>query len=163
MKDESLEADLGEAVATGEARTKAGELLASSPVGFLALTDDHGPYVVPISFSYDGEDIYFHGGEGKKSRALAVESRVCLAVTSEPQLVKGDNACADNFRSASVLAFGHVVPLESAFEKDAALRTIVAKYHPEAAADQFKPEKVAGTTVYRMEIRALTYRELPGN
>lgn len=127
MRDEALEASLGDAVATGEARGKAGGLLTSSPTGFLSLTDDDGPYVVPISYAYDGEDIYFHGGEGKKSRALEVEVRVCLAVTS------------------------------------AALRTIVAKYHPEAAADPLRPEKVAGTTVYRMEIRALTYRELPGD
>lgn len=163
MRDEALEATLGDAVATGENRKKAGELLASSPVGFLALTDEHGPYVVPISFAYDGEDIYFHGGEGKKSRALEAEERVCLSVTSEPELVKGDTPCADNFRCGSALVFGRAAPLESTFEKDAALRTIVAKYHPEAVAETLKPEKVGGTIVYRMEIRALTYRELPGD
>ncbi|MHB0979486.1 MAG: pyridoxamine 5'-phosphate oxidase family protein [Thermoleophilia bacterium] len=163
MRDKALEAALGDAVATGEARVKAGELLASSRVGFLSVTDDDGPYVVPISFAYDGEDIYFHGGEGKKSRALEVEARVCMAVTSAPELVKGDDPCSDNFRCGSALAFGRAVRLESTLEKDAALRTIVAKYHPEAAADPLRPEKVAGTTVYRMEIRALTYRELPGD
>lgn len=162
MRDKALEAALGDAVATGEARGKAGELLASSPMGFLSLTDDNGPYVVPISYAYDGEDIYFHGGEGKKSRALEVEARVCLAVTSAPELVKGDDPCSDNFKCGSVLAFGRAVRLESTLEKDAALRAIVAKYHPEAAADPLRPEKVAGTIVYRMEIRALTYRELPG-
>lgn len=163
MRDEALEAQLGDAVATGEARRKAGELLASSTIGFLSLSDDDGPYVVPISYAYDGEDVYFHGGEGKKARALESEPRVCLAVTGEPVLVKGDNACSDNFRCESVLAFGRVKRLESPLEKDAGLRTIVAKYHAEAAADPLRPEKVAGTLVYRMEIRALTYREMPGD
>lgn len=163
MRDEALEATLGEAVAKGEERRKAGELLASAPLAFLALADEHGPYTVPISFAYDGEDIYFHGGEGKKSRALEAEPRVCLGVTSEPELVKGDNACAHNFRCASALVFGRVISLESEVEKDAALRTLVAKYDPAAAADPLAPGKVAGTTVYRMEIRALTYRELPGD
>lgn len=163
MKDEALEDALGDAVATGEARRKAGELLATTHTGFLALVDEEGPYVVPISFAYDGEDVYFHGGEGKKSRALEGEPRVCLAVTSDPKLVKGDDPCSDNFRCDSVLVFGRAVRLESAAEKDAALRTVVAKYHPEAAAGPLTPTKVAGTTVYRMEIRAVTHRELPGD
>lgn len=163
MRDEALEGVLGDAVATAEARRKAGELLAAAQTGFLALADEEGPYVVPISFAYDGEDIYFHGGEGKKSRALETEPRVCLAVTSNPELVKGDDPCSDNFRCDSVLVFGRVAGLESAPEKDAALRTIVAKYHPEEAAATLAPRRVAGTTVYRMEVRAVTYRELPGD
>ncbi len=163
MRDEALEETLGDAVATGEARRKAGELLAETHMGFLAVADDAGPYVVPISFAYDGEDIYFHGGEGKRSRALEGEPRVCLAVTSDPKLVKGDDPCSDNFRCHSALVFGRAFRLESEAEKDAALRTVVAKYHPEAAGEPLTPSKVAGTTVYRMEIRAITYRELPGD
>ncbi|MBU2601411.1 MAG: pyridoxamine 5'-phosphate oxidase family protein [Actinobacteria bacterium] len=163
MIDETLEGSLGDAVATGEARRKAGELLAAAHTGFLALADEEGPYVVPISFAYDGENIYFHGGEGKKSRALEAESRVCLAVTSDAELVKDDDPCSDNFRCDSTLVFGRVVRLESMIEKDAALRTVIAKYHQEAAADPLAPSRVAGTTVYRMEIRAITYRKLPGD
>lgn len=163
MRDEALEATLGDAVATGEERRKAGELLASAPMAFLALVDEHGPYAVPISFAYDGEDIYFHGGDGKKARALETEPRVCLGVTSDPVLVKGVNPCKHNFRCDSALVFGRVTRLDSPADKDAALRTLAAKYDPATAAEPLPEATVTRTTVYRMEIRALTYRELPGD
>jgi hypothetical protein len=162
MGDEALEGRLGPEVATGETRTKAGSLLASSQVGFLAMSDEDGPYCVPISFAYDGEDIYFHGGKGKKSGALDAEPRVCLVVTSDPEMITGATACNVNFKAASVLAYGTVTRLTSAFEKDAALRTLIAKYYPEQAASPLEPKQVERTHVYRMTLRAVTYRELPG-
>ncbi|MHB9150185.1 MAG: pyridoxamine 5'-phosphate oxidase family protein [Thermoleophilia bacterium] len=163
MTDERLEARLGEQVAVGERRAKAGELLASQDVGFLAVVDEDGPYTVPISFAYDGENIFFHGGVGKTSLALEADPRACLAVMKGSDLIKGDTPCGDNVRSRTALVFGLVRLLDSPFEKDAALRTIIAKYDPDAVAAAFRPEKVAGTRVYSMEIRAVTYRELPGD
>jgi hypothetical protein len=163
VTDNALEARLGEQVAVGEARVKAGELLASQDVGFLAVADEDGPYTIPISFAYDGEDVFFHGGEGKTSRALDADPRACLAVMGGSELIKGDTPCGDNVRSRTALVFGLVGLLDSTFEKDAALRTIIAKYHSDAVAAALEPETVARTLVYRMKVRAITYRELPGN
>lgn len=162
MDDLGFVEGLGGAVATGEARVKAGELLASSRVGFLAVTDVDGPYCVPISFAYDGADIYFHGGQGKKASALDADPRACLLVMGDADLIKGATACDDNFKAHTALVFGAVTRLESAFEKDAALRTIIAKYHPEEVASRLDSARVERTTVYRMKLRAVTYRELPG-
>jgi len=163
VTDKALEARLGEQVAVGAARVKAGELLVSQDVGFLAVSDEDGPYTIPISFAYDGEDVFFHGGEGKMSRALDADPRACLAVMGDSALIKGDTPCGDNVSSRSALVFGLVSPLDSAFEKDAALRTIIAKYHSDSAANTLEPATIARTLVYRMEIRTITYREFPGD
>jgi len=160
--DEELQARLDEQAAAGESRAKALELLASQDVGFLAVGDNDGPYVVPVSFVYDGEDIYLHGGEGKKSRALETDPRACLAVMSGSDLIKGDTPCGDNVDSRTALVFGAVTRLDSPLQKDAALRAVIAKYHPEAVTDPLDPRTIARTLVYRMEIRAVSYRELPG-
>jgi nitroimidazol reductase NimA-like FMN-containing flavoprotein (pyridoxamine 5'-phosphate oxidase superfamily) len=163
MGEETTTGDPAVETAIGEARVKAGELLASAQVGFLSLASEEGPYCVPISFAYDGEDIYFHGGEGKKSRALEADPRACLTVTSDAKMTKGATACKVNFQAASVVAYGTVTCLVSAFEKDAGLRTLIAKYYPEQVASPLEPKQVERTTVYRMTLRAVTYRELPGD
>lgn len=164
MRDVELEERLGAAVTTDPATmAKAGEVLATAQVGYLAMTDEDGPYVVPVSFAYDGEKIHFHGGEGKKAAALAREPRVCLAATTTPRAVKGDKPCAYNFEYRSVLAFGRVRLLDKEGERDAALRAIIAKYHPESVTDPLDPEVFSRTTVYTMEIRALTYKQNPGS
>jgi nitroimidazol reductase NimA-like FMN-containing flavoprotein (pyridoxamine 5'-phosphate oxidase superfamily) len=46
-------------------------VLSTAPVAYVGMTDQDGPYVVPVSFTYTGEEILFHGGPGKKSLALA--------------------------------------------------------------------------------------------
>ncbi len=162
MRDADLEARLGEEVVSDpETARKAGDVLSEALVGHLAMTDADGPYVVPISFAYDGEEIHFHGGEGKKAAALEREPRICLSATTQPRPMKGGNACAFNFDYRSVLAYGTARLLAGPAERDAALRAIIAKYHPETVTAPLDQGMLEKTKVYSLAIRALTYRQHP--
>lgn len=162
MPDQDLTTRLGETVVMGEEAEKAArQVLDDAQVGFLGLHDADGPYVLPVSFAYDEGVVHLHGGPGKKAAALASDTRACLAVGDDPQLILADDPCSDNFRYRTVLIYGNVREVTDAATKERGLRAIIAKYHPEKAAAPLRPETLAKTLVYRMEIRAMTYRQYP--
>jgi len=117
--------------------------------------------VLPVSFAYAGDAVHLHGGPGKKSLALADDARVCLTVCSPPELITADDPCSDNFRYRSVLVYGVVTLVQDDAGREAGLRAIVTKYHPERADAPLRPATLAKTLVYRMDVRALTYRQYP--
>ena len=55
-------------------------LLAERKEGRLGCVADGGPYVVPISYVLDGDNIYSHSLPGRKISAMRENPRVCLQV-----------------------------------------------------------------------------------
>lgn len=124
MPEEELAARLGKAlVVEGTAAGLAArELLDQAHVGFLGTHDADGPYVVPVSFAYDGGEVV-QPARGPRQEGGCARGR-------PPRLPHG-------------------------------LRAIIAKYHPERVDAPLPRKTVAKTVVYRMEIRALTFRRHP--
>jgi uncharacterized protein len=147
-------------------------VLREAPVAFLGLVDD-GPYVVPINFAYEdpndrggGESpahgrIVFHSGAGRKSNALAKDPRACLIVTVGIALERGSTPCEDGFTYRSALVQGRALLLETREDREAALRTIVAKYDPDAALLPFDEDDFERTLVYAVAIETISYKERP--
>ena len=48
--------------------------------GHLGCTRDGNPYVVPMHYGYDGQDLYFLTTEGTKTEIIAANSKVCFQV-----------------------------------------------------------------------------------
>ena len=55
-------------------------LLSSQSIGRLACTDGEQPYIVPISFTYDGIYIYGQTNMGKKLKIIRKNPDVCFEV-----------------------------------------------------------------------------------
>ncbi|MFI5129133.1 MAG: pyridoxamine 5'-phosphate oxidase family protein [Chitinophagales bacterium] len=53
-------------------------LLSSQVVGRLACTDGKQPYIVPVTFCYDGKYIYGQTNEGTKLELLRKNANVCF-------------------------------------------------------------------------------------
>jgi nitroimidazol reductase NimA-like FMN-containing flavoprotein (pyridoxamine 5'-phosphate oxidase superfamily) len=150
----------------------AAAVLREAPVAFLGLVDD-GPYVVPMNFAYEDPSdrgggqgpgrgrIVFHSGAGRKSDALAKDPRVCLVVTVDTTLERGSSPCDDGFAYTSALVQGRAMLLETREDREAALRTIVAKYDPAAALLPFDEDDFERTLVYAIAIETLSYKERP--
>ena len=65
----------------GKLRTAAiEELLQRGIIGHLGCQDNGTPYVVPISYAYDGQYIYCHSSEGTKIRMMRKNPAVCFQV-----------------------------------------------------------------------------------
>ena len=56
------------------------DLLRRVGYGHLACSREDQPYVVPIYFAYDGEEIFIYTTEGRKSAAMDSNPKVCLQV-----------------------------------------------------------------------------------
>ena len=148
-------------------RANVKDILRRTPVGHLAMVTD-GPYVVPINFAYDDSDgsagwgrILFHTGEGRKSRALAEEPRICLSLLGEASFDRGGAPCDDGFAYRSALVEGRVTLLTETTMREQALRLIVAKYDPEAADKAFDDDVLERTLVYSVAILTISYKERP--
>ena len=123
---------------SGRENIEARDVLESARIAYLSMADG-GPYVIPICFAYESPEgsegwgrIVFHTGEGRKTRALAIDPRVCLAVVVDAAFDQGPAPCADAFAYRSVLVEGSAVRLENRAEREQALRLIVGKYDPHA-------------------------------
>jgi nitroimidazol reductase NimA-like FMN-containing flavoprotein (pyridoxamine 5'-phosphate oxidase superfamily) len=148
-------------------RTQVTDILHWTATGFLAVADE-SPYVVPVNFAYDASagpngwgDILIHSGEGRKSRALAKDARVCLAVLGESSFERGEGPCDDGFAYASVLVEGKAELLTGMPEREQALRMIVAKYDPEAVDSPFDEQVLDQTLVYSVTIEAVSFKQRP--
>jgi nitroimidazol reductase NimA-like FMN-containing flavoprotein (pyridoxamine 5'-phosphate oxidase superfamily) len=163
--------------------TNAELVLRRASVAYLALVENGSggvPYVVPINFAYDGgapatsgpaaalgaadrptARLFFHSGAGRKTRALAENPRVCLAVTADVSFVAGPSPCEEGFAYKSVLVWGRAVRLESREEREQALRLIVAKYDPKAADQAFDEHDFEQTLVYAVTIDDLSFKQRP--
>ena len=80
-------------------REEIDDVLANAGYGFLGLARENRPYVLPMSFGYDGDDLYFQMNSlGRKFEYIDGETAACLAVLSMDQetgisksiLIEGD-------------------------------------------------------------------------
>jgi nitroimidazol reductase NimA-like FMN-containing flavoprotein (pyridoxamine 5'-phosphate oxidase superfamily) len=127
------------------------------------MVDEAGrPYAVPVSFAVLSDRLCFHGGQGRKSAALAAHPEACLVAVTPPDFLRGGGPCADNFRYRSVLVEGRVDLLTDPEERVAALRAIVAKYDPAAAEEEFAPATLERTRVYALSMERLSTKEHEG-
>jgi nitroimidazol reductase NimA-like FMN-containing flavoprotein (pyridoxamine 5'-phosphate oxidase superfamily) len=144
--------------------SEARDVLGYAQIAYLSVTDG-GPYVVPVCFAYDAPQgsegwgrVVFHSGEGRKSRALAVDPRVCLAVVADVAFDQGPEPCADAFIYRSVLAEGSAVRLDDRAEREQALRLIVSKYDPQARDRPFAETELRMTLVYEVALQSVSYK-----
>ena len=60
--------------------TQIQNILSSQAVGRLACTDGKKPYIVPVTYTYDGKYIYGQTNEGTKLKMLRKNPNVCFEV-----------------------------------------------------------------------------------
>jgi uncharacterized protein len=106
------------------------QVLAQAQVCRLALCQDNQPYMVPVSFGYDGSRLYFHTApEGMKIDFIAANDRVCFEVEHEVKLrPHASNPCQWTFSFFSVIGFGRVREVTGPASKIKALNQIMRHY-----------------------------------
>lgn len=62
-------------------------LLLSQVMGRMACSDEHQPYIVPLTYTYDGEYIYGQISEGTKLTILRKNPRICFEVDMMKDMV----------------------------------------------------------------------------
>jgi nitroimidazol reductase NimA-like FMN-containing flavoprotein (pyridoxamine 5'-phosphate oxidase superfamily) len=85
--------------------------------GHLGCTRDDHPYVVPMHYAYDGQDIYFFTTEGTKTEFIAANHEVCFQVEEITD--------ASNWRS--VMVIGEAERLTKPDEMEQAMQLITER------------------------------------
>jgi uncharacterized protein len=125
----------------------------------LGLAKDDVPYVLPVSFGYDGKAIYFHTAkEGKKIDFMTVNDRVCCEFEHGVDLIRNDiNPCKWTFSFQSVIGYGTVAELTEHVEKRNGLNQIMKHYSGREWA--FSAEDLERIRVWRIEVESLTGKQ----
>ena len=121
----------------------------------IGLADSGEPYVVPLSFGYEGGSVYIHSArEGKKIEILAKNPRCCFEADICDRLVKGDKPCSWGMRYRSVIGYGRAAILTDPEEKRHGLTIIMQHYG--GGAHDFSDRDLGSVTVIRIMLDALT-------
>jgi nitroimidazol reductase NimA-like FMN-containing flavoprotein (pyridoxamine 5'-phosphate oxidase superfamily) len=101
-------------------REECRKMLAETGFGRLACAKDNQPYVVPIYFVLEGDNIYLFSTEGQKIEWMRANPKVCLEVDS----VKGQF----NWKSVVVMGRYQELEEEGSAERASARRLLQQRY-----------------------------------
>lgn len=145
-----------------KSRAEVDAIIAGSDVCRLALAMDNAPYLVPLSFGYDGEAIYLHTArKGKKIDYFEANSRVCFEFERNVRFVhEGGDACEATFSFESVIGYGTIGELTDAGQKGHALSQITSQYAgPQTV---FDSNEMAKVRVWKISIESVEGKRSPG-
>jgi len=119
----------------------------------LGMVSEGEPYVVPISFGYDGEAVYLHcAREGRKVAPLLAGQRICLEWDAPGELVRGEQACSFSQRYRSVIAWGTPEVLRDPQEQARALDLLLEHYAGEPPAEGWQYPSAVLDSLYLVRI-----------
>jgi nitroimidazol reductase NimA-like FMN-containing flavoprotein (pyridoxamine 5'-phosphate oxidase superfamily) len=128
----------------------------------LGMIDGQRPYVVPLNFAREGDELWLHSfSEGRKLDCLRRRPSVCVEVERLIQITSGPAACG-NWTShyESVIGFGTATVLSDDEHKLHAMQAIMGKYSGKQDWE-FSPETLAKIVVVRVSLDSLTGKRSP--
>jgi nitroimidazol reductase NimA-like FMN-containing flavoprotein (pyridoxamine 5'-phosphate oxidase superfamily) len=131
-------------------------IIRGSQVCRLALAKGGVPYLVPMSFGYDGQAIYLHTArEGKKIDYWLANDQVCFELERDVELRPDPRSpCAWTFSFESVIGHGTIAELTGSGEKERALRQIMGRYSDRAW--KFDDATLKNLRAWKISIASLT-------
>lgn len=139
-----------------DSRAEIEEVIRGAQVCRLAFALGNEPYIVPISFGFDGVSLYFHTAPtGKKIDFINANRRVCFELERNVKLERdASGACKWTFSFESVVGYGTVNEVEAVEEKVNGLNQIMLHYSGREW--DFEKAQLAQTRVWRVEIESMT-------
>ena len=142
-------------------REELDQIIHKAQICHLACSRNDEPYVVPLSYGYDGEAVYFHTAqEGKKIDFLETNPLVCLGFEQGVKLQPDpDLACEWSFAFSSVIITGTAEELTDPQVKLEGIKQIMLHY---SSRDWDIPlEELSRTKVWRVIINTISGKESP--
>lgn len=141
-----------------ESRHEMEKLLCEEVIGYLGLSMDGKPYVVPLNYGYVDGKILFHCAlTGKKMDYLRANPRVCFTVARQSGEVHRHaegNPC--HIDSEGVICYGTARVIEEPEERKATLNTFNRCFDPEAK--EISLERALGCAAVEITISEMTGR-----
>jgi len=136
------------------------EIIKQSTICRLAMCSAGQPYIVPFSFGYRDNVLYFHSAkEGEKIDILRRNNRVCFEFDLDAEVVKAAAVCSWGVTYRSVIGTGRAFFIEDSAEKQEALQIIVNQYGDDGS--NMPAASVNNTLVFAVNIEEITGKQSP--
>lgn len=134
-------------------------IIAQAQVCRLGLARENTPYIVPVSFGYDGKYIYFHSAlEGMKIDFLLANPKVCFELEHEVNVVPNDTSpCNWTFSFYSIIGFGTVEEISDIETKTDGLNQIMKHYSGREW--DFNEQQLKKIRVWRIAVEQITGKQ----
>jgi nitroimidazol reductase NimA-like FMN-containing flavoprotein (pyridoxamine 5'-phosphate oxidase superfamily) len=136
-------------------------IILGSEVCRVAMARENSPYMVPMSFGYDGDAIYLHTPRvGKKIEYFETNDKVCFEFERNVRLVPNiENACDSTFAYETVIGFGTISELLETDKKEHGLQEVVQQYL--GGRPEMDEKFVAAVRVWKISIESMTAKRSP--
>jgi len=129
-------------------------IIAKADVLHLAMAYKNVPYVVPLSFGYDGKSIYFHSvGKGLKLDFIKKNPNVCFEFVGYVKYKKAMTSCDAGTKFLSVIGRGRCRILANAAEKKKGLDILLRQYTKSKV--KYSAASLLATTIVKISITGL--------
>lgn len=135
------------------------KILKNGRVCRLAMVDGQKPYLVPLSYGYANETLYFHcAHKGRKNSIMRQNPHVWFEITIDTAVQRASKPCDWGIAFQSVMGEGVVKWIESEKEKTAALSVIMEQQAGTKTETPyiFGPKALARTTVFSVVINTIS-------
>lgn len=111
-------------------RTEIDQIIVNSSVCRIAFADDNIPYVIPVSFGYDGKSIFVHTAKtGRKIDFIEKNNLVCFEFDVDAKTIDHETIpCKWTSAYKSVIGYGKMVELVEFEEQENAINQIMLQY-----------------------------------
>jgi len=127
----------------------------------IAMCQDDIPYIVPMSFGYRDNCLYFHSASvGKKIGILRRNNRVCFELDVDQEHVDSliPSECTTRYRS--VIGFGRAAFVTDPAEKKRALDLLMQHYaDPQSQTYEYSEKPFSKVTIIKVEIESMTGKQ----
>lgn len=106
------------------------EIINKSDVCRIAFANENTPYVIPVSFGYDGKSIFVHTAKtGKKIDFIEKNNLICFEFDIDVNTVEDEViACKWTAAYKSVIGYGKMIELTEYKEQENAINQIMLHY-----------------------------------
>lgn len=132
------------------------QVINHSMVCRIGLVNDDRPYVIPISFGFDGKNIYFHSAlQGEKVEILKKNKNVCIEFEQDISIIKNEKPCNWSARYLTVIVHGTADLVADPVKKRYGLSKILAHY---GAGENhiFTDKELQSVLVYQITVKEIT-------
>jgi nitroimidazol reductase NimA-like FMN-containing flavoprotein (pyridoxamine 5'-phosphate oxidase superfamily) len=131
-------------------------ILSGQNLCHLAMVDDGEPYIIPLTYAYDGNNLFIHSAkEGRKIDVLKKNNRVCFDVCGDFQPASADKVCRKSTKFSSVIGTGHAEFVQDREGVVLALNALMKQTFGPGTWD-FVEEKVNNVLIIKIVIDSLS-------
>jgi len=136
------------------------QIIRSCKTCYLALSDHEFPYVVPMNFALDGDNVILHSAQsGRKWEMIRKNPRVCINWTLGERLAWQDIGvgCSYRVKSKSVVAEGIAEIVEDHESKLSCMEKLMAQYSD--LTFKFSAPSIRNVGVIRIRIEKISAKK----